>query len=112
MVFQHASLLFIHILLVFILACCVSVLSVVISVYRLCTNTLSCLSSDLAGVSVCPPVAMDMGLGLLCRLLELWGQVPAGLLALTEWLLGDEDGSDEVVADKASSLVSICHVTC
>lgn len=72
---------------------------------------LSHLSSDMTGVSVCPPVAMDSGMGLLCRLFELWGQVPAGSLALTEWLLGDEEGSDEAVADEASSLVSIAQVT-
>lgn len=72
---------------------------------------LSRLSSDMAGASVCPPVAIDSGMGLLCRLFELWGKVPAGFIALTEWLLGDEEGSDEAVADKASSLVSICHLS-
>ncbi|XP_039994968.1 thyroid adenoma-associated protein isoform X2 [Xiphias gladius] len=59
---------------------------------------------NMAGASVCPPVAIDSGMGLLCRLFELWGKVPAGFIALTEWLLGDEEGSDEAVADKASSL--------
>ncbi|CAB1443905.1 unnamed protein product, partial [Pleuronectes platessa] len=62
------------------------------------------LSKDMAGVSVCPPVALDRGVGLLCRLFELWEQVPAGVLALTEWLLGDKDDNDEAVADDASSL--------
>ncbi|KAM9847598.1 thyroid adenoma-associated protein [Aulostomus maculatus] len=64
------------------------------------------LSTDVAGVSVCPPVALDAGVGLLCRLLELWKQVPAGVLALTEWLLGEEDSSSEEEAgsDEASSL--------
>uniref|UniRef100_A0A3B4T4H6 tRNA (32-2'-O)-methyltransferase regulator THADA n=1 Tax=Seriola dumerili TaxID=41447 RepID=A0A3B4T4H6_SERDU len=57
-----------------------------------------------AGVSVCPTVAMEWGAGLLCRLFELWGQVPAGVLALTQWLLGDADGNDEVVSDEPSSL--------
>lgn len=56
---------------------------------------------------MCPPVALDSGVGLLCRLFELWGQVPAGVLALTEWLLGEEEGSDETVTDEASSLVRI-----
>lgn len=69
------------------------------------------LSSDVAGVSVCPPVALDSGVGLLCRLFELWGQVPAGVVALTEWLLGEEEGRDEAVAEEVSSLVRICHVT-
>ncbi|XP_030298445.1 thyroid adenoma-associated protein [Sparus aurata] len=62
------------------------------------------LSTDVAGVSVCPPVALDSGVGLLCRLFEQWGQVPAGVLALTEWLLGDEESNDEAVTDEPSSL--------
>lgn len=69
------------------------------------------LSSGVAGVSVCPPVALDSGVGLLCRLLELWGQVPAGVLALTEWLLGEEEDSDEADGDGASGLVRIFHVS-
>lgn len=70
-----------------------------------CTKLWSLVSSDVAGVSVCPPVALDSGVGLLCRLFELWGRVPEGTLALTEWLLGEEEGSDGTVADEASSLV-------
>ncbi|XP_036980256.1 thyroid adenoma-associated protein isoform X2 [Acanthopagrus latus] len=62
------------------------------------------LGTDVAGVSVCPPVALDSGVGLLCRLFEQWGQVPAGVLALTEWLLGDEESNDEAVTDEASTL--------
>nr|XP_046258832.1 thyroid adenoma-associated protein isoform X2 [Scatophagus argus] len=56
------------------------------------------------GVSVCPPVAVDSGVGLLCRLFELWGQVPAGVLTLTEWLLGEEEANGETVADEACGL--------
>ncbi|KAF0027159.1 hypothetical protein F2P81_019900 [Scophthalmus maximus] len=64
------------------------------------------LPLDMAGVSVCPPVAVDSGVGLLCRLFELWGQAPAGVLALAEWLLGEEDGNvDEAAADEAPTLV-------
>ncbi|KAI3362945.1 hypothetical protein L3Q82_011619 [Scortum barcoo] len=62
------------------------------------------ISSDVAGVSVCPPVALDSGVGLLCQLFELWGQVPAGVLALTEWLLGEGEGENEAPADEASGL--------
>uniref|UniRef100_A0A3P8YHM8 tRNA (32-2'-O)-methyltransferase regulator THADA n=1 Tax=Esox lucius TaxID=8010 RepID=A0A3P8YHM8_ESOLU len=43
-------------------------------------------------VSVCPPVALEMGVALLCQLFQLWGQVPTGILTLTEWLLGDREG--------------------
>ncbi|XP_070833382.1 thyroid adenoma-associated protein [Chaetodon trifascialis] len=62
------------------------------------------LSTDVAAVSVCPPVALDSGVGLLCRLFELWGQIPAGVIALTEWLLGEEEGHDEAAAEEVSSL--------
>lgn len=63
-------------------------------------------SSDAGSLSVCPPVALDTGVGLLCGLLEQWGQVPGGVLALTEWLLGEEESGDEEAAE-FSSLVRI-----
>ncbi|KAK5853649.1 hypothetical protein PBY51_014784 [Eleginops maclovinus] len=65
----------------------------------ICNVPASLLST---GASVCPPVALDAGMGLLCRLFELWGQVPAGALALTEWLLGNEEAICE--AEESSSL--------
>ncbi|XP_035807135.2 thyroid adenoma-associated protein isoform X2 [Amphiprion ocellaris] len=58
------------------------------------------LSADVGGVSMCPPAALDSGVELLCGLLALWRQIPAGVLALTEWLLGEDEGND----DEASSL--------
>ncbi|XP_034080889.1 thyroid adenoma-associated protein isoform X3 [Gymnodraco acuticeps] len=70
----------------------------------ICNLPASLLSTDVTGASVCPPVALDAGVGLLCRLFELWGQVPAGALTLTEWLLGDEEANYEAVAEEASSL--------
>ncbi|XP_010767254.1 thyroid adenoma-associated protein homolog [Notothenia coriiceps] len=70
----------------------------------ICNVPASLLSTDVTGASVCPPVALDVGVGLLCRLFELWGQAPAGALALTEWLLGDEGVNYEAVAEEASSL--------
>ncbi|KAI1894434.1 hypothetical protein AGOR_G00115770 [Albula goreensis] len=45
--------------------------------------------TDVAPSAVCPPVALDLGVGLLCQLFQVWGQVPAGILVLTEWLLGE-----------------------
>ncbi|XP_061601680.1 thyroid adenoma-associated protein isoform X2 [Cololabis saira] len=44
---------------------------------------------------VCPAAALDLAVELLCRLFELWGRVGAGVLALTQWLLGDDDDEDE-----------------
>uniref|UniRef100_A0A674NJE3 tRNA (32-2'-O)-methyltransferase regulator THADA n=1 Tax=Takifugu rubripes TaxID=31033 RepID=A0A674NJE3_TAKRU len=48
-----------------------------------------------AGVPVCPPAALQSGVGLLCHLLQQWGQVPAGAVALAQWLLGDGDAARE-----------------
>ncbi|XP_056902918.1 thyroid adenoma-associated protein isoform X1 [Takifugu flavidus] len=57
-----------------------------------------------AGVPVCPPAALQSGVGLLCRLLQQWGQVPAGAVALAQWLLGDGDAAREAAADEAPGL--------
>ncbi|XP_061646816.1 thyroid adenoma-associated protein isoform X1 [Phyllopteryx taeniolatus] len=62
------------------------------------------ISADVAGMTVCPPVALDVGVRLLCHLFELWKQVPAGILALTEWLLGEGEDNKEGDSDDASSL--------
>ncbi|XP_041865612.1 thyroid adenoma-associated protein [Melanotaenia boesemani] len=64
------------------------------------------LGIDVAGVSVCPPAALDSGMELLCRLFELWGQVGAGVLVLTQWLLEKEDGNEDesAAADEVPSL--------
>lgn len=65
----------------------------------------SLLSPGVSGLSVCPPVALDSAVGLLCQLFERWGQVLEGVLALTEWLLGDEETKqEETAAEEASSL--------
>ena len=38
-----------------------------------------------------PPVALDLGVGLLCQLFQVWGQVPTGILTLADWLLGEAE---------------------
>ncbi|KAJ0004955.1 hypothetical protein NQD34_011169 [Periophthalmus magnuspinnatus] len=48
-----------------------------------------------SGSSVCPPLALDSAVGVLCRLLKQWERVPEGVLSLTEWLLGNEDVNQE-----------------
>ncbi|XP_024152640.1 thyroid adenoma-associated protein [Oryzias melastigma] len=60
------------------------------------------LSTDAVAVPVCPPAALEVGVELLCRLCELWGQVGAGILVLLQWLLGEED--EDEGPDEASSL--------
>ncbi|XP_009707772.1 PREDICTED: thyroid adenoma-associated protein [Cariama cristata] len=37
------------------------------------------------------PMALDLAFGILCELLQRWGQIRAGVLILLEWLLGDSD---------------------
>ncbi|XP_062427880.1 tRNA (32-2'-O)-methyltransferase regulator THADA isoform X1 [Rhea pennata] len=37
------------------------------------------------------PMALDLAFGILCELLQLWGEIHAGILILLEWLLGDND---------------------
>lgn len=60
-----------------------------------------------AGVPVCPPAALQSGVGLLCHLLQQWGQVPAGAVALAQWLLGDGDAAREAAADEAPGPVRV-----
>ncbi|KAM9726802.1 thyroid adenoma-associated protein isoform 2-T3 [Menidia menidia] len=62
------------------------------------------LCSGEASVSVCPQAALSVGMEVLCRLLEAWGQAGAGVLALTQWLLGDEEGHEDQAVDEASNL--------
>ncbi|XP_035256755.1 thyroid adenoma-associated protein [Anguilla anguilla] len=58
--------------------------------------------ADVAPAALCPPVALDLGVGLLCQLLQVWEQVPAGVLVLTEWLLGE--GEPEAGGEDTSRL--------
>uniref|UniRef100_A0A8U7MBQ1 tRNA (32-2'-O)-methyltransferase regulator THADA n=1 Tax=Corvus moneduloides TaxID=1196302 RepID=A0A8U7MBQ1_CORMO len=37
------------------------------------------------------PMALDLAFGILCELLQRWGEVRAGVPILLEWLLGDSD---------------------
>ncbi|XP_010121325.1 PREDICTED: thyroid adenoma-associated protein homolog, partial [Chlamydotis macqueenii] len=41
------------------------------------------------------PMALDLAFGILCELLQRWGQVHAGVPILLEWLLGDSDPKRE-----------------
>ncbi|MCI4376608.1 hypothetical protein PGIGA_G00190450 [Pangasianodon gigas] len=47
------------------------------------------ISTGVAQGAVSPPVALRMGVGILCQLLQVWDQVAVGMATLTEWLLGD-----------------------
>ncbi|KAF7710664.1 hypothetical protein HF521_009536 [Silurus meridionalis] len=46
------------------------------------------LTTGVAQGAVSPPVALQMGVGILCQLFLVWDQVAIGMITLTEWLLG------------------------
>ncbi|NXA46117.1 THADA protein, partial [Nothocercus julius] len=46
---------------------------------------------DLAFRIVSAPMALDLAFGVMCELLQLWGEIHAGIPILLEWLLGDSD---------------------
>ncbi|NXA35436.1 THADA protein, partial [Eudromia elegans] len=47
--------------------------------------------TDFAFRVVSAPMALDLAFGIMCELLQLWGEVCAGIPILLEWLLGDSD---------------------
>lgn len=58
---------------------------------KLCNTFMWCVTFlAVATGAVCPPVALETGVALLCQLFQMWDQVAAGIVNLTEWQLGDE----------------------
>lgn len=49
------------------------------------------LSTEFALRVVNAPMALDLAFGILCELLQQWGEIRAGVPILLEWLLGDSD---------------------
>ncbi|KAL2306027.1 hypothetical protein Nmel_003927, partial [Mimus melanotis] len=49
------------------------------------------LSTDFAFRIVNPPMALDLAFGIVCELLQRWGEIHASVPILLEWLLGDSD---------------------
>lgn len=58
---------------------------------------------------MCPPVALRLGVALLCRLFQVWDQVAVGVMTLAEWLLGDDglDASSEEDVDAVSTIETV-----
>ncbi|KAL0964357.1 hypothetical protein UPYG_G00322770 [Umbra pygmaea] len=70
----------------------------------ICSLPAHLVNTDVPCVSLCPPVALETGVGLLCRLFQLWRQVPTGILTLIEWLLGDCNGEQQMASAGSPSL--------
>ncbi|NWJ00376.1 THADA protein, partial [Crypturellus undulatus] len=51
---------------------------------------------DFAFRVVNAPMALDLAFGIICELLQLWGEIRAGIPILLEWLLGDSDVKRDV----------------
>ncbi|XP_027005873.2 thyroid adenoma-associated protein isoform X1 [Tachysurus fulvidraco] len=47
------------------------------------------ITTGVAQGAVSPPVALQMGVEILCQLFQVWDQVAVGIMTLTEWMLGD-----------------------
>lgn len=57
----------------------------------------ACKENDILYSVVNPSLALDLGLGLLCELLQIWGQVLPGIVALVEWMLEEDDVEEDTV---------------
>ncbi|XP_072366552.1 thyroid adenoma-associated protein isoform X3 [Scyliorhinus torazame] len=57
----------------------------------------ACKKDDILFVVVNPSLAMDLGLGVLCELLQIWNQTSRGIVALIEWMLGEEEMKEDTV---------------
>lgn len=49
------------------------------------------LSTEFTFRIVNAPMALDLAFGIVCELLQRWGELHAGVPILLEWLLGDSD---------------------
>ncbi|XP_060781574.1 thyroid adenoma-associated protein isoform X2 [Neoarius graeffei] len=56
----------------------------------ICYSPAQLIATGVAQGAVSPPVALQMGVGILCQLFQVWDQVATGMMTLTEWLLGDD----------------------
>ncbi|XP_067901270.1 thyroid adenoma-associated protein isoform X3 [Heterodontus francisci] len=51
----------------------------------------ACKEDDTLFSVVNPSLAMDLGLGVLCELLQIWSQTSFGIVTLIEWMLAEDD---------------------
>ncbi|XP_069787225.1 thyroid adenoma-associated protein isoform X3 [Narcine bancroftii] len=57
----------------------------------------ACKDNDILYTVVNPSLALDLGLGLLCELLQIWGHVLPGLIVLVEWMLVEDDIEEDAM---------------
>ncbi|XP_078085820.1 thyroid adenoma-associated protein [Mustelus asterias] len=57
----------------------------------------ACKKDDILFSVVNPSLAMDLGLGVLCELLQIWNQTSRGIVTLIEWMLAEEDTKEDEV---------------
>ncbi|XP_074898904.1 tRNA (32-2'-O)-methyltransferase regulator THADA isoform X3 [Buteo buteo] len=56
------------------------------------------------------PMALDLAFGILCELLQQWGEIRAGVPILLEWLLGDSDLKRDSETSALVILTTSCHL--
>lgn len=55
-------------------------------------------------------MALDLAFGILCELLQQWGEIRAGVPILLEWLLGDSDLKRDSETSALVILTTSCHL--
>lgn len=67
------------------------------------------LSTEFAFRIVNAPMALDLAFGIVCELLQRWGEIHAGVPVLLEWLLGDSDLQRDGETSALVILTSSCY---
>lgn len=67
------------------------------------------LSTEFAFRIVNAPMALDLAFGIVCELLQQWGEIHAGVPVLLEWLLGDSDLQRDGETSAQVILTSSCY---
>lgn len=55
-------------------------------------------------------MALDLAFGILCELLQRWGEIRAGVPILLEWLLGDSDLKRDSETSAPVILTASCYL--
>ncbi|XP_072436771.1 thyroid adenoma-associated protein isoform X3 [Chiloscyllium punctatum] len=58
---------------------------------------------DISFSVINPSRAMDLGLGVLCELLQIWNQTSLGIVTLIEWMLGEDNMEGDATNDDVES---------
>lgn len=94
--------------------CFKEIIFVLILFENVCGLAMCCyayfLSAEFPLRIVNAPMALDLAFGILCELLQQWGEIHAGVPILLEWLLGDSDPKGDSETSALVILTTSCHL--